>query len=139
MALLRLTFSQKVQLYACTVSLISLCISFITLVFFGLETMKYSAFTLAISFLVISILSLLIALSLTFQLKKLFFKEKESLFDSESNATSLAFSKERMEILLRYALANKEFAIYYQPKIGANTGKICGVEALLRWRNPELG
>ncbi len=48
-------------------------------------------------------------------------------------------AKQRMEILLRGALANDEFYLDYQPKIDAKSGLICGVEALLRWQNPELG
>jgi len=37
------------------------------------------------------------------------------------------------------ALDNKEFMVYYQPQISYNTKKIVGLEALLRWNNPELG
>src|ERR1700737_3820547 len=29
--------------------------------------------------------------------------------------------------------------MHYQPKIGLKTGEISGVEALLRWKHPELG
>lgn len=32
-----------------------------------------------------------------------------------------------------------QFYLEYQPKVAALTGKLCGVEALLRWRHPELG
>lgn len=48
-------------------------------------------------------------------------------------------SKQRTEILLKNAMANAEFLIFYQPKINVKTGVICGAEALLRWHNPELG
>ena len=44
-----------------------------------------------------------------------------------------------MEHKPRYALENKEFSLRYQPRIDMHTGKICAVEALLRWNHPELG
>mgnify|MGYP000921593371 CR=1 FL=1 len=37
------------------------------------------------------------------------------------------------------ALEKKEFEIYYQPQVNCVTNEIIGVEALLRWKNPELG
>lgn len=40
---------------------------------------------------------------------------------------------------LHYALSNNEMHIVYQPQISLQTGKIIGVEALLRWDNPEFG
>ena len=33
----------------------------------------------------------------------------------------------------------KQLFLYYQPKIDLKTRKICGVEALIRWRHPEQG
>jgi diguanylate cyclase (GGDEF)-like protein/PAS domain S-box-containing protein len=40
---------------------------------------------------------------------------------------------------LRQAHKQEEFTLYYQPQIDINTRRICGVEALLRWKNPEQG
>ncbi|WP_309245472.1 GGDEF domain-containing phosphodiesterase [Clostridium estertheticum] len=37
------------------------------------------------------------------------------------------------------ALERNELELYYQPQISCVTNKIIGVEALLRWSNPELG
>jgi diguanylate cyclase (GGDEF)-like protein len=44
-----------------------------------------------------------------------------------------------LENSLRSALIRKELQIYYQPKIDLKTGKISGVEALIRWMHPVLG
>jgi diguanylate cyclase (GGDEF)-like protein len=44
-----------------------------------------------------------------------------------------------LESSLRHALELNQFALHYQPKIEAATGQINGVEALLRWRHPDLG
>ncbi len=44
-----------------------------------------------------------------------------------------------LETRLRSALANQELYLDYQPQIDLNTNRVIGVEALLRWRNPELG
>ena len=48
---------------------------------------------------------------------------------------------ERFEIEkgLRDGLLNDEFRLYYQPKIEFSSGKLLGVEALIRWHHPTLG
>lgn len=45
----------------------------------------------------------------------------------------------KLEASLRKALTNNEFVLYYQPKLHLSDGTITGVEALIRWDNPELG
>jgi diguanylate cyclase (GGDEF)-like protein/PAS domain S-box-containing protein len=40
---------------------------------------------------------------------------------------------------LRKAINEKQFELYYQPKVCVNTNKILGAEALIRWKHPEWG
>jgi EAL domain-containing protein (putative c-di-GMP-specific phosphodiesterase class I) len=44
-----------------------------------------------------------------------------------------------LESSLRRGLERGEFFLHYQPRLNFKTGKITGVEALLRWQHPELG
>ncbi len=44
-----------------------------------------------------------------------------------------------MKSQLRQALVNDELLLHYQPQVDANTGKLIGMEALLRWQHPQLG
>ncbi|WP_227370516.1 putative bifunctional diguanylate cyclase/phosphodiesterase [Halomonas sp. M20] len=44
-----------------------------------------------------------------------------------------------LESRLRRALSNSEFELYYQPQVRTETGEMTGVEALLRWNDPEHG
>ena len=44
-----------------------------------------------------------------------------------------------LELALRDALRLDQFVLHYQPKLNLNTGRIRGVEALLRWNRPGYG
>jgi len=40
---------------------------------------------------------------------------------------------------MRKGLERDEFVVYYQPQIDTRTGKVSGMEALVRWQHPEKG
>ncbi|MEW6023868.1 MAG: EAL domain-containing protein [Pseudomonadota bacterium] len=44
-----------------------------------------------------------------------------------------------LEVALRSALEDGQFVLHYQPKLELNTGRVTGVEALLRWHRPGHG
>jgi EAL domain-containing protein (putative c-di-GMP-specific phosphodiesterase class I) len=47
--------------------------------------------------------------------------------------------RQKLENNLHLALARDEFVLHYQPLVSTNSGRIRGVEALLRWNHPEEG
>jgi diguanylate cyclase (GGDEF)-like protein/PAS domain S-box-containing protein len=58
-------------------------------------------------------------------------------FAEDMNAQ--AVERLRLENSLRLALGKKELFLVYQPQLDVATGRITGLEALLRWQHPELG
>ncbi|MGZ8158282.1 MAG: sensor domain-containing protein [Methylobacter sp.] len=53
--------------------------------------------------------------------------------------TSEAFEKMSLERALRQSLERHELILYYQPQVCLKTGKLVGVESLVRWMHPQLG
>src|SRR5690606_18090512 len=47
--------------------------------------------------------------------------------------------KLKLETRLRQALEQEQLVLHYQPKIDLENGKISGLEALMRWEDPENG
>ena len=56
-----------------------------------------------------------------------------------SEMTEFALERMIMKTSLRQAIDNEEFLIYYQPQIDATSGKLTGMEALIRWQHPVMG
>jgi diguanylate cyclase (GGDEF)-like protein/PAS domain S-box-containing protein len=50
-----------------------------------------------------------------------------------------AVERQSLEGSLRRALARKEFLLHYQPKVNLASREITGVEALIRWQDPDRG
>lgn len=53
--------------------------------------------------------------------------------------TAAATRRLTIERKLRHALEQGDLALHYQPKFDARSGDITGMEALLRWADPDLG
>lgn len=51
----------------------------------------------------------------------------------------LAHERLALENKLRKALGNNELSLYYQPQVESHSGKVIGLEALMRWNHPEEG
>ncbi|MGH8247344.1 MAG: EAL domain-containing protein, partial [Gammaproteobacteria bacterium] len=47
--------------------------------------------------------------------------------------------KMTLETKLRVALEREEFVLYYQPKVDLKDGNVTGLEALIRWNDPQSG
>ncbi|HJV35626.1 putative bifunctional diguanylate cyclase/phosphodiesterase [Geomonas sp.] len=59
------------------------------------------------------------------------------IYDESMNAKAL--ERIILESQLHKALKDEEFTIFYQPQVSSDTGKVVGLEALVRWNSKELG
>jgi diguanylate cyclase (GGDEF)-like protein len=64
-------------------------------------------------------------------------KGRWAQFDSERNDRELA--RYALSAAMPRALDRSEFFLDYQPLVALGTGDVLGLEALVRWRHPELG
>src|SRR5256714_946383 len=60
-----------------------------------------------------------------------------AVFDAAMHAQALEHLK--LEADLRQALERGEFEVHYQPKVALATGRLTGLEALVRWHHPQRG
>jgi diguanylate cyclase (GGDEF)-like protein/PAS domain S-box-containing protein len=64
-------------------------------------------------------------------------RDASRFFKARMNTDALA--RLDIETALRKAVEHEEFVLHYQPKIAVGSGRICGLEALLRWERPGFG
>jgi diguanylate cyclase (GGDEF)-like protein len=64
-------------------------------------------------------------------------KDNYCFFDSSMNVD--ASQRLTLERDLRRAISHGELEVHYQPQVSLQTGKVSGLEALVRWRHPERG
>jgi len=57
----------------------------------------------------------------------------------DNNMYDSAVAQLQLETDLRQAYEQRDFCLYYQPIISAKTGRITGMEALIRWQHPRKG
>ncbi|SEU27806.1 EAL domain-containing protein [Paenibacillus sp. NFR01] len=66
-------------------------------------------------------------------------KGKNQFTFCSSGMKEKVLQKSQLTKSLYRALERKEFILYYQPQVNVQTREIVGLEALVRWNNPDLG
>ncbi len=66
-------------------------------------------------------------------------KQQQRLMFYEPQMGTEVAERLTLEGKLRHALHNHEFVLHYQPKFDAHTREISGLEALIRWADPDDG
>lgn len=64
-------------------------------------------------------------------------RDNVQFFSAEMSAR--ISSRLTLHAMLRRALERQEFELHYQPKIELGSGRIAGLEALIRWNRPNIG
>ena len=57
----------------------------------------------------------------------------------QEHMTDSAVEQITLASALRQALSKEEFIVFYQPQLSLESHKVVGVEALVRWKHPEMG
>src|SRR5690606_14490375 len=63
--------------------------------------------------------------------------EKYLFYSADMNARAAQLLS--LETRLRAAVSQEQLVLHYQPKFELTSGRICGLEALMRWQDPEKG
>jgi len=64
-------------------------------------------------------------------------KDRSEMFEDEMHAT--AYERLQLRTDLAHGIEEEQLIVHYQPIVGLQSGRIHGVEALVRWQHPDRG